>query len=77
MLVLTRKIGETLIIDENIKVTIVDVRGKQVRIGIEAPSHIPVNREEIFKALKEQNKKANQTDPKLLSQITKQLDETP
>ncbi len=75
MLVLTRKVGETLIIDDNIKVTVVDIRGKQVRIGIEAPSHVSVNREEIFKALQKQNKKSAQTDHKLLTEITKKLDE--
>jgi carbon storage regulator len=47
MLILTRRVGETLIIGDDIRVTIMDVRGMQVRIGIEAPREVPVNREEI------------------------------
>ena len=48
MLVLTRRTGEKLVIGENVTVTVLDVRGKQVRIGIEAPRDIAVNREEIY-----------------------------
>lgn len=48
MLILTRKIGESIIIDDNIQVKIVDVQGGQVRIGIEAPSSIDIYREEIY-----------------------------
>lgn len=48
MLVLTRREGEALIIDGNIKVTILSVKGSQVRIGIEAPQEIPIHREELL-----------------------------
>ena len=47
MLVLTRRAGEKLIIGENVTVTILGVKGKQIRIGIDAPRDITVNREEI------------------------------
>lgn len=47
MLVLTRQRDEAIIINGNIKVTIVDIRGDKVRLGIEAPKEVPVNREEI------------------------------
>ena len=47
MLVLTRRIGETLIIGDDIKVMVLEVSGNQVHIGIEAPRHIAVNREKI------------------------------
>jgi len=47
MLVLSRKKNESVIIDDNIQVTIVEVRGDKVRLGIEAPKDIPVHREEI------------------------------
>ncbi len=54
MLVLTRRIGEKLVIGENVTVTVVGVKSNQVRLGIEAPADIPVNREEIHqKILKE------------------------
>ncbi len=48
MLVLTRKRDESIIIGDSIKVTIVDVRGDQVKVGIDAPRSIPVHREEIY-----------------------------
>jgi carbon storage regulator len=47
MLVLTRAPGETIIINGNIRVTVVSIRGSQIRIGVEAPSEVTVNREEI------------------------------
>jgi len=49
MLVLTRKIGELIVIGDDIKIKIVEIKGKQVRIGIEAPRNVAVNREEIYK----------------------------
>jgi carbon storage regulator len=55
MLVLTRKIGETIAIDDHIKITVVQVKGKQVRIGIEAPKETKIHREEIYQSIQEQN----------------------
>ena len=48
MLILTRRVNETLIIDENISVTVLSVRGNQVRLGVEAPKTVGVHREEIY-----------------------------
>jgi carbon storage regulator len=52
MLILTRKTGETIVINENIRVTVLAVRGNQVRIGIEAPEDVPVHRHEVQERIK-------------------------
>jgi carbon storage regulator len=51
MLILTRRVGEKLIIDENVTVSVLGVKGQQVRIGIEAPRDVKVNREEIHQRI--------------------------
>lgn len=58
MLVLTRKRDESIIIGDEIRVTVVDVRGDQVKLGIDAPRRIPVHREEIYKEIQEENRRA-------------------
>ncbi len=52
MLVLTRKKNESIIIDDNIVITVVDVRGDKVRLGIDAPKDVPVHRREVYDAIK-------------------------
>ena len=52
MLILTRRVGETLTIGDNIEVTVLEVRGGQVRIGVNAPRDVVVNRKEILTRLK-------------------------
>lgn len=59
MLILTRRINETLVIGEDVFLTVLGVKGNQVRIGIEAPQDIPVHREEIFVKLKAQQEGLN------------------
>lgn len=56
MLVLSRNIGTSIKIGENITVTVIDVSGNQVKLGIDAPKNIPVHREEIYLKIKEENK---------------------
>lgn len=51
MLVLTRKRGESIIINDDIKITLIEIRGDKVRLGVEAPKEIPVHREEVYKAI--------------------------
>lgn len=58
MLVLTRKLGESIAIDDDIKVVVVQIKGKQVRLGIKAPKETKIHREEVYQAIQEQNKKA-------------------
>jgi len=55
MLILTRKLGESIKIGDDIKITILEAKGKQIRIGIEAPANIAVHREEVYQFIKEQN----------------------
>lgn len=58
MLILTRKIGETIAIGDQIKVQVVEIKGRQVRLGIEAPPQTAVHREEVFQRIQEQNRQA-------------------
>lgn len=55
MLILTRRKGETMMIGDDIEVTILGIKGNQVRIGTKAPKHIKVNREEIHKRILAEN----------------------
>ena len=52
MLVLSRQRDETIVIADNIEITVVDIRGDKVRLGINAPAHIPVHRKEVYDAMK-------------------------
>ena len=58
MLALSRKRDESLVIDNNIEVTILDIRGDQVKIGISAPKEIPIYRKEVYLQIQEANKQA-------------------
>lgn len=67
MLVLTRKIGESFVVGDDIKITIIDIiGGNKVRVGIEAPQEVPVYREEIYEQIKAENAAAQNVDPRHL-----------
>lgn len=57
MLVLTRKLGETIVIGDDIVIKVVDIHGKQIRLGIEAPTEISIFRGEIYERIQEENRK--------------------
>jgi carbon storage regulator len=61
MLVLTRKLGESIRIGDNVIVKIVDLDGRHVKLGIEAPRSIAVNREEIYERIQKENRAASAT----------------
>ncbi|HVO65637.1 MAG TPA: carbon storage regulator CsrA [Syntrophales bacterium] len=62
MLILTRKLGEAITISDDIKITVLETKGKQVKLGIEAPAHITVHRAEIYQLIREQNIQAAKVD---------------
>jgi carbon storage regulator len=72
MLVLTRKLGESIAIDDHIKITVVQIKGKQVRLGIQAPKETKIHREEVYSAIQDQNKVAGSA-PANLDQVSKAL----
>ena len=55
MLILTRRIGESVVIGDNIKLTVLGVKGSQVRLGIDAPKDVAVHREEIYDRIKNED----------------------
>ena len=73
MLVLTRKAGESLILSHGIKITIIDVKGRQVRIGIEAPSDVTVHREELWERISAENRTAAALSPLTLTSVKELL----
>lgn len=58
MLVLTRKLGENIRIGDTVKITVLEVRSGQVKLGIEAPPEVKVHREEIYARIQEENRRA-------------------
>lgn len=70
MLILTRKAGERIVIGERIKVHVIEIRGQQVRLGIEAPGDTPIHREEVYQKIAEENRLATQIGLSHLNNIT-------
>lgn len=64
MLVLSRQRDESIMIGDNVVVTVVDIRGDKVRLGIQAPGEIPVHRREVYEAIRQENRQASQIEPK-------------
>jgi carbon storage regulator len=60
MLVLSRQRDETIVIGDDIEITVVDIRGEKVRLGINAPAHVPVHRKEVYEAIKREKQAAAQ-----------------
>ena len=65
MLVLTRKVKESITIGNNITVTVLEIRGNQIRVGIEAPRSTPINRTEIYESIAQENIKASKLPQKM------------
>jgi len=63
MLVLSRQRDQTIMIGDDIEITVVDIRGDKVRLGINAPQDIPVHRKEVYEAIKRENRAAASVKP--------------
>jgi len=63
MLILTRRVGETVVIGDTVTVTVIGVKGNQVRVGINAPKDVAVHREEIFERIKREQASAGKSGP--------------
>ncbi len=70
MLVLSRQRDESITIGDNVQVTVVDIRGDKVRLGIIAPAEIPVHRKEVYDAIQRENRKAAKVNSDDLAEVT-------
>ena len=62
MLILTRRVNETVMIGDEITLTVLSINNNQVRLGVNAPRHVPVHREEIYEKIRHQSQPASGTD---------------
>jgi len=71
VLVLTRKVEESITIGNNITVTVFEIKGSQIKLGISAPKNIPVNRTEVYESIMKENIRASRTpdDLEILSEL--------
>ena len=70
MLILTRKVGESITIGDDIKIQVLEIKGKQVRLGIQAPREFSIHREEIYQRIQDENRLAAQQSPLNLNSIS-------
>lgn len=73
MLILTRKVGEAIAIGDQITVRLLEIKGGQVKLGVMAPNHISVHREEVYLRIMEENRKAASETPTDLDSISRLL----
>jgi len=73
MLILTRKQGESVAIGDEIQVTVVEIQGKQVKLGVKAPREVAVHRQEIYEKIQQENIRASRVDDFDLSAIKQSL----
>ena len=62
MLALTRKKGESLVVNNNIEITVLEIRGDQIKIGIQAPKEVPIYRKEVYVQIQKENEEAGDID---------------
>lgn len=71
MLVLTRKKDQTIVINDDIEITVLDIQGDQVRIGINAPRSVSIHRKEVYLEIQQENKKASEVGNVSLEELIK------
>ena len=69
MLVLSRQRDQTIMIGDDIEITVVDIRGDKVRLGINAPAEVPVHRKEVYEAIKRENRAAANVKPEDIANV--------
>ena len=70
MLALTRKKGQSLVINNNIEITVLEIRGDQIKLGINAPKDVPIYRKEVYLQIQEENKAATEaSDMDMLKEL--------
>jgi len=69
LLILTRKVGESVAIGDDIQVSVVEIKGNQVKLGIKAPRDVTVHREEIYLKIQEENRRAAQVSRDVLGSV--------
>ena len=77
MLVLSRQKEQTIMIGDNIEITVVDIRGDKVRLGIAAPSEIPVHRKEVYDAIQRENRDAANVKLEDITNVTEKPNASP
>jgi carbon storage regulator len=70
MLVLTRKLGEVIRVGDNVTVRVLEVKGNQVRLGVEAPPEVRIYREEVYRAIRKENEEAALRQAGVLDEVT-------
>ncbi|MGD6903056.1 carbon storage regulator CsrA [Bacillus infantis] len=70
MLVLTRKTKESIMLNDDIEITIVSIDGDQVKLGINAPKNVEIHRKEIYLSIQQENSSATKTESELLDSLT-------
>jgi len=75
MLVLARRLNESIMIGDQVEISIVDIRGDQVKIGIKAPKQVKIYRQEVYRAIQQENIEALKSKPDLIPQLDKLLEQ--
>lgn len=71
MLALSRKPGESVVIGNNIEITILEVKGEQIKVGIKAPKDIAIYRKELFEQIQDSNREASETSAQVMKNLNK------